>query len=322
MRDSGRRFLEAISSRGSDRRFRVRVARRQDLEGISALDVSEYKDHSVDELGLTVWFNRYPYGAFVLEPKVDGRTQHEIIGSLGIWPVTARTFLELTGGRLRETEIRADDVMANQRGAHFKYWYVGSVTIEKDFRQKGLFNNAKGLSSEAYVYLLRRGIREWLDFNRFDEEVEVCAIQVGDVGGKLAESYGFKKVKSDDGKFIVTPDGDFVYRLTISRADLENYYTQHIRQHSVRLFWAVLRANVVRWSAIGSAAFIAIFSITYFWGARIDAAVAIPWRPLLYLIVVLFALCFFVTDKIWRIGLVTAALIPLLGLLLVKVLGL
>jgi hypothetical protein len=72
---------------------------RGDLPKIASLDVDEYLDSSVDEAGLIKWFDKYHLGAFVLEHQISNEPK-QLIGALGIWPITSGAFKALTAGKM------------------------------------------------------------------------------------------------------------------------------------------------------------------------------------------------------------------------------
>jgi hypothetical protein len=195
-----------------DRRFSVRVATRSDIETIADLDQNEYHDDSVDLPGLTGWFEKYSRGAFVLEYQPDNQPKR-IVGALGIWPITADAFEQITTGQLDEIDIASKHICASAQNAKYRHWYVGDIIIDAEFRRKGLF-------SAPAATLLGRGLQEWLKIGHFDDDIDLCAIGVADQGGALLEHFGFQRATDSQHAAISCPRGRPVFKASIGHDKL------------------------------------------------------------------------------------------------------
>jgi hypothetical protein len=201
-----------------DRRFSVRVAARNDIETIADLDANEYHDDSVDLPGLTGWFEKYSHGAFVLEYQPDDQPKR-IAGALGIWPITADAFEQITAGQLDEIDIGSNHICAGAQNAKYRHWYIGDIIIDAEFRRKGLFG-------APAATLLGRGLREWLKIGHFDDDIELCAIGVADQGGSLLEHFGFQRATDSQNAAISCPRGRPVFKASIARDKLGEWIDQ------------------------------------------------------------------------------------------------
>jgi hypothetical protein len=198
-----------------DRRFSVRVAARGDIETIAGLDENEYHDDSVDLPGLIEWFEQYSLGAFVLEYQPDNEPKR-IAGALGIWPITADAFEQITAGQLDEIDIGSKHIGAGAQNAKYRHWYIGDIIIDAEFRRKGLFGTPA-------VTLLGHGLREWLKIGHFDDDIELCAIGVAGEGGSLLEHFGFQRATDSQNAAISCPRGRPVFKASIAHDKLAEW---------------------------------------------------------------------------------------------------
>ncbi len=201
-------FRRNFATARRDRRYSVRVAARSDIEKIADLDENEYHDDSVALPGLTGWFEKYSRGAFVLEYQPDSQPKR-IVGALGIWPITADAFEQITTGRLDEVDIGSKHICAEAKSVKYRHWYVGDIIIDAEFRRKGLF-------STPALTLLGRGLREWLKIGHFADAVDLCAIGVADEGGSLLEHFGFQRATDSQNAAVSCPRGRPVFKASIA----------------------------------------------------------------------------------------------------------
>ena len=288
----------------NDLRFSVRVAMSGDLEKIASLDVNEFHNDSVGLAGLTQWFEKYPYGAFVLEEKIDDYKKR-IIGALGIWPVTQATFQRLIEGKLAETDIGKDQISSMKRNGHYTYWYVGDVIVDKEFRKKGL------RASRAIPILLRDGLYHWLQFGAFNKEIEFCAIAVGDEGRHLLERFKFQSAKSSEEKPIQCPKGNDVYKLSIPEGKRGAYFeevAQIIGEDSRQIrSWKFLKSAAAITTGILIAVGIMDPTISQMVGIRIPS----EWHLSILAILICLVFLAISDNKKLKYTIVVVALIPI-----------
>jgi hypothetical protein len=189
----------------------VRVAERNDLATIASFDISEYRAGTVGLAGLQGWFESYSRGAFVLEHRA-GNEPKRIVGAFGLWPITADAYQNLINGTLDEIDIGATDICPVQEHARHKYWYLADIIIEPDFRQRGL-------RGKPALLLMYEGLRQSETFGAFDTGIELCAIAAGDTGRALLKHLQFDEARSPQGVPVRCPNGDRVYRRSMSPAD-------------------------------------------------------------------------------------------------------
>jgi hypothetical protein len=211
-------FRRNLAMARRDRRFSVRVAARSDIETIADLDANEYHGDSIDLPGLIGWFEKYSHGAFVLEYQPDNQRKR-IVGALGIWPITADAFGQITAGQLDEIDIGSKHICAGAPNAKYRHWYIGDIIIDAAFRRKGLFG-------APAATLLGRGLREWLKIGRFDDTVELCAIGVADQGGALLQHFGFRRATDRQNAAICCPRGRPVFTASIAGDKLGGWIDQ------------------------------------------------------------------------------------------------
>lgn len=301
-----------LSNRAIDpERYRVSLAATKDLEAISDLDADSYGDHSVDTDGLKAWHKQYNFGAYALWHRTRRDLPWEIVGSLGIWPVRPDVFERLVTGTMKETDIDATCIMPGKPPAQNTHWYVGGVTLRKDLRHEPLLGQRKGLSARAFLILMKFGLKDWLEKGRFADEVHICAIQAGDLGGKLAEIFGFEAKKDGNGVAVLTPLNESIYQAKFKSVDLRKSHLVHTARFSFRWIVDICRDYAMRGLGAlilgGALAYI----IIHFFGARIDTVLETMWQPWLYAMAVLAFLTLFAPNATARRVLFVSIFVPL-----------
>jgi hypothetical protein len=153
----------------------VRTARNEaEIRIVSELDHEYFGEESVDFAGLLSWWKRYPQGVFIL---VKGA---EVLGAVGIWPITKRAYQALTNGDLDDSEIRSRDIGRTSASKPHAYWYFADIVLGKKYKRKKL----------VFV-LLEEALMKWLKDGNVAVQVDMCAIGVGEEGAPILRKFGF-----------------------------------------------------------------------------------------------------------------------------------
>ncbi len=98
-----------------------------DLKEVWKIDTTEYGDMNVDFSLLHNWWEKFPYGHYVIK-KGD-----EVIGGLGIWPLSKSSYQGLLKGKIIESEM---SICKPRRGAETVYWYISGMILKTNYRRK------------------------------------------------------------------------------------------------------------------------------------------------------------------------------------------
>jgi hypothetical protein len=192
-------FRELVSGIPASDEVTVRAVRNEfEIRAVSTLDEQYFGAESVDFAGLLAWWKRYPEGVHVL---VKGS---EIMGAVGIWPLSKKAFHDLISGNLDDAGIKATNLSRKADKKKRAYWYFADIVLAKKYKRKKL----------SFV-LLQGAINRWLESGNLAPTLELCAIGVGDEGVPLLKKLGFiSHVESRKGHPV------FVRTATIS--EIEN----------------------------------------------------------------------------------------------------
>jgi hypothetical protein len=213
-------FKELVSTIPISRKAVVRSVRSEtELQVISNLDREYFGADSVDYRGLLGWWKRYPDGVQAL---VRGS---EIVGAVGIWPLSENAFRNLIHGKLDEIDIRPASISKKVDGKPRAYWYFGDIVIAKKHKKRKLS-----------LVLLEGAIRHWLNQGNLPSSIEICAFGFTAEGIALLDKFGFlSHLKSNKGYPV------FVRAISVSemRQELEERIVQPQRAKST--LWIKVR---------------------------------------------------------------------------------
>jgi len=176
------------------------VRNEAELHKIAELDEKTYGKHSVDFQGLVDWWMCYRQGIYALF------LHRELVGAVGIWPITEKTFDRLVAGRLKESDIRQDDIC--EKSEKQIYWYFADIILEKKYRGQ------KYRGQKISFFLLKYAARAWIKEGSLADTVDLCAIAVTRKGKEFLGGLGFMFVGRK------TPDGGLIYRRTAPVTEL------------------------------------------------------------------------------------------------------
>lgn len=104
--------------------LRFRYARTEiELEHIWKIDNEIYSSFNIPLKTLFAWFSKFHSGALMMfrGPR--------FLGYVGIYPITASSFLRLRTGQLAEEEISADDIASDTESAVCATWYFSGYAL-------------------------------------------------------------------------------------------------------------------------------------------------------------------------------------------------
>lgn len=168
-------FKELIAGVPVSNEILVRSIRNEaELRAVSKLDQEYFGAESIDLPGLLGWWKRYPEGVHVL---VKGS---EIMGAVGIWPLSKKAFQELVSGNLEDSEIKPTNLSKRSDRKSRSYWYFADIVLSKKYKGKKLS-----------FRLLEGAIKRWIETGNLAPKIELCAIGLGDGGVRLLKRFGF-----------------------------------------------------------------------------------------------------------------------------------
>jgi hypothetical protein len=194
-----------------------KVETKEELRAIAALDEQIYGSDSIDYRGLLDWWNRYKGVTLVLKDS-------EIIGGVGIWPLSKECFDGLAAGDMDETQIGAASIHDGADPAPRPYWYFGDIILLKKYRR-----SLKNLS----LILLQEATRDWIENGNLADEVHVCALAFKEKGERRTGPKGEGEKLLLKFKFEYrgkSPAGFPVYTRTLTREKLvEDFEARIVR---------------------------------------------------------------------------------------------
>lgn len=165
----------------------------RDLQWLYHIEQEEYGSDSILSYEKVFgWWQRYPKGTYRLTLGSD------IIGGLGLWPLTESAFTRLTSGQMDETDLKVEDVVSATSEGILPFWYVGDIILEKSYRQ----TKARWAS-----ILLIQSLQSWLQIQNVAFDVKISALLYSPQGKSLARKLGFCPVAQ-------SPSGHDVYLLS------------------------------------------------------------------------------------------------------------
>lgn len=147
----------------ADPEYGTRMAIEQDLKTIAWIDQETYGSDSVDHEGLSKWWHRYKKGVTVLLEDT------EIIGAVGIWPVTKEAYENLTAGKIDERGLDEGKVCDEGDAAPRAYWYFGDIILLDRYQ-----NSMRNFSGR----LLMAAVQDWVEKGNLADELHLCAVAI------------------------------------------------------------------------------------------------------------------------------------------------
>ncbi|HVS38577.1 MAG TPA: hypothetical protein VMS17_23680 [Gemmataceae bacterium] len=140
------------------------------------VDQREYELHMRETLH--GWWTAFPAGLLGLFRG------GQLLGGLGVWPLSAEIAMPLKDGRLRERDL-SGAAMQPFRDAPAASWYIGGIVLKPQCRRTG-----------AVWPLVHKGFPSWIRTCRrgMAFPLELLALGASDVGVKLLEDHGFTRL--------------------------------------------------------------------------------------------------------------------------------
>jgi hypothetical protein len=146
----------------------------KELKKIYNIDCEAYGKSNISFNILENWWKQYSKGIYII------KVNEEIIGALGIFPLSLESYNLLKNGFITEKEIIID--INNQ-----KYWYISGIVIVEKYRKK-----------RAIINLLDKSIKYWLNNLIITDNITIGSIPISKNGLRLLEYFNFNKVKNSE----------------------------------------------------------------------------------------------------------------------------
>ena len=144
----------------------------KELKKVYNIDCEAYGKSNISFNILENWWKQYSKGIYVI------KVNEEIIGALGIFPLSLESYNSLKNGFITEKEIIIDK--NNQ-----KYWYISGIVIVEKYRKK-----------RAIIHLLNTSIKYWLNNLIITDNITIGSIPISKEGLHLLEYFNFNRVKN------------------------------------------------------------------------------------------------------------------------------
>lgn len=174
--------------------FGTRPARADEIAVVAGWERACYGSASADEAILRAWWRRYPSGVLVAS------SGEELIGAVGVWPLTSRAFSALCAGDADEVDLKPADV--SRSGGGHRHWYLAELILAQRARGRGLSRD-----------LVRAAVGAWAAEVRAVPELEVCALAHSSRGAALLRRLGLPERG-------LTPKGFPIHRRELSPRQL------------------------------------------------------------------------------------------------------
>jgi DNA-binding XRE family transcriptional regulator len=170
-----------------------------ELRDLWAIDNTAYGDANITFEHLLALWKAFPLGLRVLF------FENEIMGAIGIWPVSCRWAERLQAGRLKEAQLNSR-MVRQQAGKPTEYWYVTGIVLREQL-----------IGSRGSKMLLRDGLGSWLRQADIQYPCQILALAFSKHGKRLLERFQFFRVQDE----ITMPDKCPLYRLNLgSKSEL------------------------------------------------------------------------------------------------------
>jgi transcriptional regulator with XRE-family HTH domain len=170
-----------------------------ELKDLWAIDNTAYGNANITfEHFLALW-KAFPLGLRVLF------FENEIMGAMGIWPVSCQWAERLQAARLKEAQLNSG-MVRQQAGKPAQCWYVTGIVLREQL-----------IGSRGSKMLLKDGLGSWLRQARIQYPCQILALAYSKHGKRLLERFQFFKVQDE----TTMPDKCPLFRLNLgSRTEL------------------------------------------------------------------------------------------------------
>jgi hypothetical protein len=174
---------------GGTARLRTEVKHVENEANLQCIYQIEQQEYGVGTIlsfeSVLSWWKRYPHGAYQLQQDWN------IIGGMGIWPLSETAFQDLAQGRLEERGITAEHVIEARNPAPLTCWYIADVILADKYRRT---------KDHLAIVLLEGALRTWLSNENLAARIKLCALAYSEQGRSLLKRMGFDNcAKSPDG---------------------------------------------------------------------------------------------------------------------------
>ena len=145
-----------------------------EIETLWTIDNAAYGDGNITLEHFRALWMAYPQGLHVLYHE------DEILGAMGIWPVTERWASKLKSARLKEAELDANTVAEAARNPPC-YWYITGLMLREE-----LIGRGGGVKN-----LLNGALSIWLHRLKVGFPCEILALAYSEDGDRLLQRFGF-----------------------------------------------------------------------------------------------------------------------------------
>jgi transcriptional regulator with XRE-family HTH domain len=190
-----REALRHIDDRQEELKLRMGEIRSPaELRDLWLIDNSAYGNANIAFEHLSALWKAFPLGLRVLF------FENEIMGAMGIWPVSRPWAERLQAARLREAQLK-DWMIRRQRNRPTDCWYVTGIVLREQL-----------IGGRGSKMLLRDGLGSWLRRAKIKFPCQILALAFSQHGRRLLERFQFFRVQDE----VTMPDKCPLYRLDLS----------------------------------------------------------------------------------------------------------
>ncbi len=144
------------------------------------IDAESYEDCSISFEAFASWWISYPLGNTVVW------RQHQIVASLGLWPLSAEQYTAFTTGIIREETLRPlslEQCAAEPSG----YWYLSGIIVIPALRRQ---------PTSPLQTLIAATLKLWSKSGHVASSIRCCALGHADQGRRLLGKLGFAQISN------------------------------------------------------------------------------------------------------------------------------
>ncbi|HEY0076279.1 MAG TPA: hypothetical protein VGB77_19425, partial [Abditibacteriaceae bacterium] len=146
------------------------------------------------------WHARYASGILCLEHE------EQIIGALGLWPLTQIAYEALVTGKLREEDIEAHYLSIPGTDQTLAWWYVADIILLPQYR-----------GTRTAGILLHQALSLWFRDAPLADLVHLAALAYSIQGKSLLQKLGFQRQG-------ISPDDYAIYTYSTHKKDMQRRY--------------------------------------------------------------------------------------------------
>ena len=155
------------------------------------------------------WWTRYPYSPFAL---FEG---NDILGSCGIWPLSAEVFARIRESTIPEEMITHMDIVPPEQASGCNYWYFAGIPMRTE--------------RDIFHEYLAESLRDWLSRLGDHRLIHCVALKYTKNDEDLFSALGFTQYKSPVKKGMLP----VFYKTFEGRDEVDVYISALERRHDV-----------------------------------------------------------------------------------------